>query len=1523
MAEKTELLVTIKLFNHGIMITANDTIRVLDDDSIRLLNETSLKSRNMLTNDSLSTSEVLNIGRSIWKVSLAPLNLKVTKDTPVLIEVLTPNDLSPEFEGIPWECMVDPQLDLPIAIHPYFTIFRKTPEFIKPDKSIKLEPHSSPLRIMLLIDDNTAMSEFIGKPNEEQMPLFSLQEHFFAKLTSNLKTRISSGFISIQILHSSTAHSDIRKIFETYKPHVLHLFSEQTYDSATDLDTNLSEFPDEFFDMLKQPPILIRTNQQGGSHKVQTHLGSAFNRYEQLEIQGLIEIQGTGFDKFALKFWTIFYSGLAEGDSISKALKKAGNHLAITDEKNALWLQPIIFTYNPHHILVHPVLSSDTRSLRECIYAEYQDISKSPFKGLISYESEDKGSFFGRESQIKEVIPLLLSQKRLMIYGESGIGKSSCIKAGLIPALEDIGFKVIYLSHYDSWIQDFLNNIEIFSSEDEKSSVNSILSELDKYIETSGSNVLIIFDQAEDLSRISEYRKLLKALFDRSTLQYGYCCVLISIKTESLQWLKGQIEAILYGQNLPEYELTPLTVEKIREILKRLGKVYGFQLEDGLEDRLMKDLCKNENITFESRFVLLPQFSLIMQLLYFRRIHQTEGDLILNKTYDEFEVRKILSEQLEVALLMMNDSEANIGKDILIRMVDTYTGRPVPRTVMELSKMSGSDPLTVEKVLIPFVKRYLIRKLSNGRFEFVHEILSQTVLDEYLPDDFDGIDITYSLIRPYIDKWKSDSELLPVETLRDINKYIGKLKLTNDERALYIASVLIHENEESADTLFSLLDSLSIDEKTQLVEKFRYSDNPTIMALAVLFTNQIPPYLRKGSLIEFKTSKKLEAHARFLSEAALGALSNKAFGIEIAEIPTERKTEDAKTLALELIKETKLSHKPINLLDIKSYQNLLSLLGMTVMSPFGKDFFATKFWPGTWISYTISAFTVLLISIVISHALWPQHTQNFSDLTQVILISLSLLFSCILITMNHTIFNVINYTSKSHQNTFLQKYQYIVTNIVNSCLASLFPVCFYTMLHLLHSLSDWQYNSFFTITTIDNILWIFRDFPENLYSFVINVYQYVQNFYIEMPIVGKYAALAMELIKDASFPAHLALVPIYLIIGMFIMLIWCFVKFFLASIHVFMPGIFLLPTVFIFTLACFVLNKLMFYSYNQNVIKRVLSGALTLCITAIALPYSLKLMQWLLIFVLPYLWRPDIFYGEEWILNLSMIMKQLSQSPITIIGAFFIPVLMPIFVRLIGNRKFRMAFGKLNGESFSKVNELDLRPLISEGTYESLHFALQFVKKQETARGLESFYLAYHLATGLDESMFIHLNSQDRYKLAEEAEEVLCCFPVKYWKVDWHLKDIRQKIENCKDKSQYQRIERIMQVLIKYQQEETSGPSNQQLTPLVEESKIQENNSQPLMKPAKFKLLKKLGIVIFIILMPALIMFPWQLSYYFFTHLLDLLYPLSTEMGTEFLNLEFSIRTLEFFAFLMILFGGWFIIASPFKLYKKWKNPIK
>ncbi|MFE6056070.1 helix-turn-helix domain-containing protein [Kitasatospora sp. NPDC056446] len=71
--------------------------------------------------------------------------------------------------------------------------------------------------------------------------------------------------------------------------------------------------------------------------------------------------------------------------------------------------------------------------------AEDGDDAGAPYRGLSRFEPGDRERFFGRDRLVADLLALVDSRRLVAVVGASGSGKSSLLRAGLIPALRDRG----------------------------------------------------------------------------------------------------------------------------------------------------------------------------------------------------------------------------------------------------------------------------------------------------------------------------------------------------------------------------------------------------------------------------------------------------------------------------------------------------------------------------------------------------------------------------------------------------------------------------------------------------------------------------------------------------------------------------------------------------------------------------------------------------------------------------------------------------------------------------------------------------------------------------------------------------------------------------------------------------------------------------------------------------------------------------------------------------------------------------
>src|SRR4051794_8579453 len=140
----------------------------------------------------------------------------------------------------------------------------------------------------------------------------------------------------------------------------------------------------------------------------------------------------------------------------------------------------------------------------------------SPYQGLVPYGEHDKEWFFGRDTACDVVVDTLRAYRVSVLYGESGVGKSSLLRAAVLARLRDESHRLDAEGQPDLLAVAFAN----WSGDEPlvalKAAVVAAASEFSDHLEDIapdaslatllaavadrlGSEVLIILDQVEEL----------------------------------------------------------------------------------------------------------------------------------------------------------------------------------------------------------------------------------------------------------------------------------------------------------------------------------------------------------------------------------------------------------------------------------------------------------------------------------------------------------------------------------------------------------------------------------------------------------------------------------------------------------------------------------------------------------------------------------------------------------------------------------------------------------------------------------------------------------------------------------------------------------------------------------------------------------------------------------------------------------------------------------------------------------------
>src|SRR5215472_11147812 len=68
-----------------------------------------------------------------------------------------------------------------------------------------------------------------------------------------------------------------------------------------------------------------------------------------------------------------------------------------------------------------------------------------PWLGLASFTEEMRGYFYGREEEVGELSRRVQRKLLTILFGQSGLGKTSILRAGIVPRLRPMGYCPVYV----------------------------------------------------------------------------------------------------------------------------------------------------------------------------------------------------------------------------------------------------------------------------------------------------------------------------------------------------------------------------------------------------------------------------------------------------------------------------------------------------------------------------------------------------------------------------------------------------------------------------------------------------------------------------------------------------------------------------------------------------------------------------------------------------------------------------------------------------------------------------------------------------------------------------------------------------------------------------------------------------------------------------------------------------------------------------------------------------------------------
>lgn len=387
------------------------------------------------------------------------------------------------------------------------------------------------------------------------------------------------------------------------------------------------------------------------------------------------------------------------------------------------------------------------------------------FRGLLPFQEADRDRFYGREGDTLSLFERVAhGEFRFgILFGESGCGKTSIIKAGLIPRLWETGYVPVYCRSYKdpltALVEECRRQTQVAPLDGEEP-----IEYLRRASRSESAILVIICDQLEEFFvnfRTGEEREpfasFVAACYADTGLQVKF---LFSMRSDFLYQISAE-----FGERIAEpllssrlFHLRNFDVEKAVEVIEKSARRAGVPFEAGLGRHVARDL--------EDAGVVLPsELQIVGERLQSKRIHTVQayrragGKEPLMHTF------------LEDVIGSSGDRE---GARLLLRTLISEENTRATLPMDEIVKRMQRSRASVERLLALFVQARLIREIQEDepwRYELMHEYLIEKI-NQITGRVMDATQRANRLLRQYLSSYVVDNRArIPLGKLIFIRRY--------------------------------------------------------------------------------------------------------------------------------------------------------------------------------------------------------------------------------------------------------------------------------------------------------------------------------------------------------------------------------------------------------------------------------------------------------------------------------------------------------------------------------------------------------------------------------------------------------------------------------------------------------------------------------------------------------------------------------------------------------------------------------
>jgi DNA-binding SARP family transcriptional activator/outer membrane protein assembly factor BamB len=308
-----------------------------------------------------------------------------------------------------------------------------------------------------------------------------------------------------------------------------------------------------------------------------------------------------------------------------------------------------------------------------------------PYRGLQPFGVEDEELFFGRDADIDAALGRLARSGFLAVSGASGSGKSSMVRAGIVPALQRRGDRIVVLSpelHLDLRIRDAAMG--------------------------AGRADVVVIDQFEEVFHAGEadLEAAAHAIFDAVVIETTVILVVRSDFLDDCAANPYLAPLVAEGVHL----VGPMAADALRQAVEEPARRSGLRLEPGLVELILRDAAGEAGA--------LPHLSHALVETWLRR----EGATLTVAGYEASGgISGAIAQSADLLYQSMSADQRVVCRSLLLRLLALAPdGSPVRRRVS--SKPLRTDAAR-DEVLSMLARARLVTTEAES-VEVAHESLA-------------------------------------------------------------------------------------------------------------------------------------------------------------------------------------------------------------------------------------------------------------------------------------------------------------------------------------------------------------------------------------------------------------------------------------------------------------------------------------------------------------------------------------------------------------------------------------------------------------------------------------------------------------------------------------------------------------------------------------------------------------------------------------------------------------------------------